>query len=187
MRRSPFPAHRRTRSPSRSTPSTPPRHPLRERETVKHVPSLGQGTTNNSRSEQNGRGALAYPTRRAGGRRRRGGARRRRSRRHGPCRAPARPACCRLRQPRAPTSLSVSVSTRPDPRGNPWLGLGRWEAARAASLPILARDPTDGSGTRALSGLSPRRRTLLSFVRWVRTVGKLALAACPVPIAQMFS
>jgi hypothetical protein len=53
---------------------------------------------------------------------------------------------------RACSPLSVSVSTRTDPRGNPWLG--RWEADRAASFPILARDPTDGSGMRALSGLS---------------------------------
>jgi hypothetical protein len=127
----PSPSRRRTRGPSRSTRSTPPRRPLREKRTIKHLPSLGRNLTAGAHAGvpdeawrwtahgDEGASAMVHAAR-------------------------ARAVHVVASAGRACPPLSVSVSTRPDPRGNPWLR--RWEAGRTASFPILARDqslPTD--------------------------------------------
>ena len=109
-RRYPFSARRRTRAPSRSTPWTRPRPPLRAhgkgRGEIRHREPLHRDKQRDQTMKPR-----AYPARSGGGgggrrRRRRGGARRRRSRHSGPCRTSARARCSPPPRPRPPPSLS---------------------------------------------------------------------------------
>ena len=145
-RRYPFSERRRTRAPSRSTPWTRPRPPLRAHGKRKRGNRhRDQPLHRDEQRDQTMKAARAYQARSGGGgggrrRRRRGGARRRRSRHSGPCRTSARARCSPPPRPRPPPSLSllspfpISVSTRRDPRGNPCIA----GAEGGRGSPILA-------------------------------------------------
>ena len=161
-RRYPFSARRRTRAPSRSTPWTRPRPPLRAhgkgRGEIRHREPLHRDKQRDQTMKPR-----AYPARSGGGgggrrRRRRGGARRRRSRHSGPCRTSARARCSPPPRPRPPPSLSLlspfpaSASTRRDPRGNPCIAGAEGGRPRLPNPGVREIPRTDRP-----RGLSPRR------------------------------